>query len=58
MPASAPAPEATPKASARGKDIIAVVTPPNRSPLKDACLNLLNVIILLTITIKELTAFY
>ena len=33
-PASAPAPEATPKASAKGKDIIAVVTPPNISPLK------------------------
>ena len=33
-PASAPAPDATPKASANGKEMIAVVTPPNRSPLR------------------------
>ena len=33
-PASAPAPEATPKARAKGKEIIAVVTPPKISPLR------------------------
>jgi len=33
-PASAPRPEATPKASAIGSDTIAVVRPPNRSPLR------------------------
>ena len=32
-PAAAPAPEATPKARARGRATIAAVTPPNRSPL-------------------------
>ena len=33
-PASAPAPDATPNANAKGREIIAVVTPPNTSPLK------------------------
>ena len=33
-PASAPAPDATPKAKASGKEIMAVVTPPKISPLK------------------------
>jgi hypothetical protein len=33
-PASAPAPEATPKASAQGNEIMAVVTPPKISPFK------------------------
>jgi hypothetical protein len=33
-PASAPAPDATPKARAKGKEMIAVVTPPNRSPFR------------------------
>lgn len=32
-PASAPAPDATPNTSARGSDIMAVVTPPKRSLL-------------------------
>lgn len=33
-PASAPAPEATPNANANGSEMMAVVTPPNRSQRK------------------------
>ena len=33
-PASAPAPEATPNANAKGSEMMAVVTPPNISPLR------------------------
>ena len=33
-PAIGPAPEATPKASARGNETIAAVKPPNKSPRK------------------------
>jgi hypothetical protein len=33
-PASAPAPDATPNANAKGNEMMAVVTPPNMSPLR------------------------
>ena len=33
-PASAPAPDATPKANAKGNETIAVVAPPNKSPIR------------------------
>ena len=40
-PASAPAPEATPKVKASGNETIAAVKPPNASPLRLSKVNLL-----------------